>query len=89
DHCDLDAIDPGDPIRDLVDGAVSTHDDEQLRAVPRGLGGELRQLAGPLGEEGVAREPVGCGSARDLGPAPARRPVGRRGIDEKDGVSQP
>jgi hypothetical protein len=55
-HRQLDAVAPGDPVDDLVDGAVAPDDDEQARAAAGRLPGKLRELAGPLGEQGVASQ---------------------------------
>lgn len=72
---DLDAGPRCDSVDDLVDGAVPPDGDEQLGAVFRRLPCELRQLAGPLGEERVAGEPGGRCAICNLRPASAGRAV--------------
>ena len=86
DHCQLDVLSSGDPVHDLVDGAVPADDHEQARAPGGRFPSELGQLARPLGEERVAAQAQRRGSVRELGPAPAVGAVLRRGVDEEDGV---
>jgi hypothetical protein len=69
-----------------VERTVAADDDEQLGSLVDGARRELGQVAGRLGEERVAGEPLPRGDVRDLGPALARRPVRRRRVDEEDGL---
>ena len=87
DHRQLDVLAPGDPVHDLVDGAVAADDDEQARAAVGRRPRELRELPGPLGEERVAPQPERGRRMRELGPAPAGRAVLRGGVDEEDGAN--
>ena len=48
-------VEIGDPVHDLVHGAVPADDDEQLRAAVGRLAGELAELARAFREERVAR----------------------------------
>ncbi len=84
DHRDLDSLEAGDSVRDLVHRAVAADDDEELGAVPRGLRRERAELPRLLREERVPCEPVRCRLARHLWPAAACRSVRRRGIDQKN-----
>jgi hypothetical protein len=70
-----------------VQGPVAADDDEQLGAVLDRAASQLGQVAGRLGEERVAGEPLRGGDVRDLRPALSRRPVGRRRVDEEDGLA--
>ena len=56
-------------------------------AFNRPLSRELAEVAWPLGEERVAREPSRRGAVRRLRPALSRRPVRRGGVDEEDRVA--
>src|SRR6185503_12225616 len=77
---------PGEAVCDLVDGAVAAHHDEELRAVERGLAGELGKMSLPLAEARRSLEPGRGSTPRELRPAPARRAVRRRRVDEEDRV---
>jgi hypothetical protein len=67
-----------------VHGAVAADDDELLGAARSGLARELRELAGPLGDERAAMEAGGCGSALDRRPPTSGRAGRRRRVDEED-----
>jgi hypothetical protein len=83
----LDALDAGDPVHDLVHGPVAADHDEELGALRRGLAGELRQLALFFREERVALEPLLGSESRDLGPSLSGRAVVGRRVDEEDGFA--
>ena len=76
-------LEPGDPVRDLVDSAVAADGDEQV-GLARRLAGEPGELAGPLGEQGVAAQPERGGPVGELGPTTPDRAVLGSGVDEKD-----
>jgi len=69
-----------------VHRAVASDDDELRRTVGGRLCGQLAQMAGPLGEERVARQAEGGSAASQLGPATASGATGRSRIDEEDGA---
>ena len=77
-------VEAREPVHDLVDRAVATHDDEQLRATRRGLARELGEVTLPLAQERVALEAGRRCAPCQLGPAPPGRAVRRRGVDEED-----
>ena len=85
DHGQLD-VEAGDPVDDLVHGAVAADRHEQRRR-RRGLARELGQVARPLGEQRVALQPERGRLVRELRPAPTRRAVLGRGVDQEDRVA--
>ena len=84
-HRELDAADPDDPGCDLVHRPVAADGDHERGAVLGSAARQFAQVLGPLGEQGVALEPVRRELPCELRPAAAGRPAGRRGVDQEDG----
>jgi hypothetical protein len=83
DDRELDPVDAGDPVHDLVHGSVAADGDQETRACRGGLVSELRKVLRTLRDERVAGQaPVGR-EPGDLGPALAGRPVVRGRVDEE------
>ena len=83
----LDALEARDAVDDLVHGSVPADGDEQARASRRSLTGEVDEVPGPLGDEGIAAQAALGREPRDLRPAlPGRAVVGRR-VDEEGGLA--
>jgi hypothetical protein len=87
DDRELDALQAGDPVHDLVHGPVAPDRDEQSRAAFRRLACELDEMPGLLREQSVADQPTFGRQPGNLRPALAGRPVVGRGIDEEDGLA--
>ncbi len=84
-------LDPpaGDAVDGLVERAVAADRDDERGSVVGRTARQLDQVAGPLGEEGLAGETESLGAVGELRPAvPGTSVVGRR-VDQEDGpVSQ-
>jgi hypothetical protein len=87
DDCELDALETRDAVDDLVDGSVPADGDEQARASRRSLAGEVDEVPGPLGDEGIAAQAASGREPRDLGPAPSGCAVVGRRVDEEGGFA--
>jgi hypothetical protein len=74
-------------VRDLVQRSVAADGDDLLGAVGRGLRDQFGEVPGLLGEERRAVEAQLRGAVGQLRPAPTRRPVVRRRVDEEDALS--
>ena len=87
DDCELDAVDSGDPVHDLVHRSVAANRDQELRASRRGLPREVGEVTLLLGEVCVSLEPALGRDPRHLRPAfPGGAVVGRR-VDQEDRVA--
>ncbi len=83
-HSEVEPLEVGDAVHDLVDGAVASDDDEQCRAALHGFPRERGEVPLLLGEERVAVEPERRAAVRDLRPAAAGAASGGGGVDEED-----
>jgi hypothetical protein len=66
---------------------VAADDDKQFRAILDRPARQVSELAGPLGEQRVARDAGGSSGPGDLRPTAPRRAVRRRRVDEEDGLN--
>jgi hypothetical protein len=82
DHGQLD-VETCDPVRDLVDGPVAADGNEQVGAHCC-LARQLRELPGPRRDQRVAAQAQRGRAVGELGPAPARRAVLGRRVDQED-----